>query len=237
MKKVIIFIILLILPATLWARFESPFPSSINEISIHNTHEIDEAYKLIRGMAPHSKINELLTFGITDVLIFKHQTRKEVDQEIKKLKLAGIDTQNIHHIPFRWKNIASETQACEQTIQALKIMKEIEADKEGRKLFLHCTVGEDRTGYLSGLWRMLSQGWTQEMAFEEEMCKRGYARGNPNKPWFVVNAIRKELTPLFQKMSSLIKQEKLTLENLSDSICKDLPQVPKRIPWCQKQTI
>ena len=109
-------------------------------------------------------------------------------------------------------------------------MKEIDADPK-RKLFFHCTIGEDRTGYLSALWSLINNQDNNESnvhklenVFEEDMCGNGYGSGNPNKPDFVVDHIRDELTVLFHKMSYLILvKNMITLDNLDLKACKREP--------------
>ena len=111
--------------------------------------------------------------------------------------------------------------ACEQTLEALAVIQDVLGSKN-RKVFFHCTVGEDRTGYLAGVYRMLFGGSSAKNVFQNEMCARGYEGGNPDKPFNVVNIIRGELTPLFLLMSIQIQNGTLNLSNLknaSKSIC------------------
>ena len=222
------------------AHLKSPFPSSVDELTIPNSHFVD--YQIYRGMAPLDKLEEVLDFDVTDILIFKKQGRKEVDQEKQTLKDLGFDMRNLHHIPFKWKDYDSLQSACEQTIDALKIFREVK-NSSNRKLFFHCTVGEDRTGYLSGIYRMLQHNITKKYAFKTEMCKKGYAKGNPNKPSFVVNSIRDELTVLYSLMADRVERGKIRLNYLSKRSCRfkkkeiiRAQQNSKKFR-CQKQTI
>lgn len=201
------------------ASLSSRIPSTIEELTISNSHYVDKTdHSIARGMAPRSKVAELVNWGATDVLIFKNQTRNEVDKEIRALENLGfVKGRDIHHINFPWKNVNLNT-ACESVIDALKLMREVRESSD-RQLFFHCTVGEDRTGVLSGIYRMLNEGWTKKRAFEDEMCARGYASGNYKKPWVVVNEIRKGLTPLFMLMAKEIERGELTLSNLESYSC------------------
>lgn len=107
-----------------------------------------------------------------------------------------------------------------------------------RKLFFHCTVGEDRTGYLAGLWDVLTKKNNHKVAFQKQMCERGYSRGNPHKPEYVVKEIRKDLTPLFLGMLELIKEGKIRLESLSSRACSSLNVVVGGpVPKCKKQKV
>ncbi|WP_417353651.1 hypothetical protein [Flavobacterium alkalisoli] len=202
-----------------YAGLRSPFTSSVDGISTPNTHFVDHSERVLRGMRPDS-IEELIEFGITDVLIFKHQTKKEVSKEITELKALGYGEEQITHIPFKWRQFDSYKVACLQTIKALRILKEVYQDSS-RKVFFHCTVGEDRTGHLAGLWRMLSDSWSKKDAFYNEMCKNGYSRGNSRKPYKVTNSIDRDLTPLFLHMATKIENGELSLDNLTNSICSE----------------
>lgn len=217
MKKSLLFLTLILITELAFAGLKSPFPSSVEGIEIPNTHSISEEGDVLRGMAPLGRLEELVNYGITDVLIFKNQTRNEVDKEIAGLKELGYEDNAIHQIDFRWKNMESEQVACEQSVEAFKL---IQATKEwGGRIFFHCTVGEDRTGFLSGLYKMMSSNISRNKAFYYEMCENGYGAGNPQKLWVVVNAIRNELTPLFKKMAKAIELGMLSLDQLNQVDC------------------
>ncbi len=216
------------------ASLTSPFPSTVEGIDIPNTHALSD--NIIRGMAPLGKMGQLVDYGITDILIFKNQTRSEIDQEYSELKEVLADTSiDTYQYDFYWHDYPSYKVACEQTIDALRVMRAVNEDNN-RKLFYHCTVGEDRTGFLSGLWRMLSQNWSKKKAFYKEMCENGYANGNPNKPDYVVGEIREDLTPLFLYMSDKIESGKLKLSNLTKSICKDEIPLNIKIMYCRSSS-
>ncbi len=232
MKNLIVLLSVLLLTVTANAGLKSPFESSVEGINIPNTHDVEGDGTILRGMAPFGHINELVAADVTDILIFKNQTRGEVDKEIKLLKEAGYSSDNIHHIAFKWKGFESYQVACEQTIEALQIMKRVW--EKGGKTFFHCTVGEDRTGYLAGLWRMMSAGWTKNEAFEGEMCENGYGHGNPQKPWKVYGAIRKDLTPLYIAMAGLVEQGSLSYDRIDASVCQDLKvNLEQKVPTCK----
>jgi hypothetical protein len=169
-------------------------------------------------------VQELVDAGVTDVVIFKNELKHEVQDEEDALENLGITGKHVLHLDFRWKNIESFTTACQQTIQALAFLDQV-ANKKDAKAYFHCTVGEDRTGMLAGLIRMLEEGWSVEKAFESELCQNGYEAGNPAKPPKVVQAIRKELTPVFLKMAFLIESKALTRDSIDASLCKDDPEL------------
>lgn len=193
-------------------------------ITIANFHGVDQEGQLYRGREPKSRVSELPSVGITDVIIFKNDTRGEVVKEIQALKELGI---NSHHIPFRWKEYPSVSLACEQLIDAMTMMRDLR--NQGGKVFFHCTAGEDRTGALAGLFRMMDEGLSSTEVFRDEMCERGFSDGNPHKPYVVTNAIQKELTPIFVAMARQIDKGYLSLNNLDKNICKTLKVYPTKL--------
>lgn len=199
----------------------SGFPSEVEGLPIPNAHEM-EAGRIFRGGEPRSQVDDLVKFGITDVLIFKTQNFVEVSKEIGSLKSLGVNDANIHHIPFRWKDLPNFQEPCEQVVEALLTLTSLPADPK-RKLFYHCTHGEDRTGLLSGLYRLMDDGWDLQRTFHDEMCENGYEAGNPRKDKGTVGAIRSSLTPLFLKMAWLIETGKLSKDDLNTGVCRADP--------------
>lgn len=203
----------------------SSFSSSVAEISIPNTHivlksEDSQRPLVLRGNAPRDEndLDALIQYGVKKILIFKNKTR---DQSVER-EMVWLDQKKVDYlyIPFLWKDINFQ-EACEQTIQALmEIKKALSGEKA---LFFHCTVGEDRTGYLAGLARWYFQNWSPAEAFQQEMCAHGYGSGNKRKPRDVVREIRKNLTPLFLKMVYLLKNDSHTGSGLTLVSCDQDP--------------
>ncbi len=107
-------------------------------------------------------------------------------------------------------------------------MKAIEtAVKKGRSIYFHCTVGEDRTGYLESLWTLWSGAYTPvRTSFQQEMCARGYEAGNPDKSYRkVVYKVRETLTPTYLKMLSVLSDAKNRGQGLSEDLCKQEPDL------------
>jgi hypothetical protein len=206
----------------------SPFPSQVEGLDIPNSHIVEDKTPgyLVRGMRPRTEkdIEQLIDIGITDVLIFKdtNPTDTSTQAEINMLKEQGISSRRIRVIPFKWKEIESFKTACLQTLEALRLMKTVANDKN-RNLFFHCTVGEDRTGYLAALYKILFQGRGAETAWKRDMCENGYADGNPRKPAHVVEEIHSNISVLYQKMLYKIKRRELSFLHLENSICDSDP--------------
>lgn len=216
--KVQAIIFFYVISLSAYSGLKSPFKSTVSGISINNTHAIGKQNKIYRGMAPLGKVQELKDFGITDILIFKNQTKDEINQEYDEIQ--SLYNPTVKQFDFLWHDFISYQESCQQVIEALKYIREVHFSPN-RKLYLHCTVGEDRTGMLAGLWRMLSQKWSLRKTFYYELCERGYENGNGNKPDYVVNEIRQDLTPLFLYMARLVLNSKISLDNLDSSYCKD----------------
>lgn len=195
---------------------ESPFPSSLG-LSIPNSHQVDE--NLYRGMGPIKMqyIHDLLKLEITDILIFKNQTRGEVDKEIADLLSVGYSKANIHQVDFLWHDFPSHAAGCKLALRGLKLLKQLQA--RAKKTYFHCTVGEDRTGLLAGLWGLSKDKKLETLdVFKQQMCENGYGAGNPNKPPYVVNEIRKWLTPIYLKLAKKLKEK--SLSEISESECR-----------------
>lgn len=205
----------------------SPFPSTVAGLDIPNAHLVGRNQgEVLRGMMPRNnrtdKINELFSRGVTDVVIFKDELNGDVTRETQELiDQYGYPAENIHAIPFRWRDVTSYREACEQMIDALKVLENA-YNTAGRVAYFHCTVGEDRTGMLAGMFRMVEmhkQGWTTRKAFDQEMCMHGYEAGNPRKPDGVVQTIRQELTPIFLKLATLVDIGAISAGHLDRSVC------------------
>lgn len=202
----------------------SPFDSSVAGVSVPNSHWVDEAESVLRGMEPRSadQFDELRRAGIERVLIFKNTTGKDdVGQEIAAWALPEGD---VLHVPFQWRDLPDFSGPCQQTLEALRFLRESEQAEE--KVFFHCTVGEDRTGYLAAMYALLFEGAGPEEAFALDMCEHGYGSGNPQKPAFVLGKLDEDLTPLYRSMAFLVEQGALTQE-LDPSVCAAEPQVPE----------
>ena len=194
--------------------------AGVDGLTIPNSHQVDKEGNVFRGRQPEKLVDELAHIGITDVIIFKNDVKGEVVKEISELNRLGIRS---HHIPFRWKQYPSMVEACEQIVEALTVIRDVK--RVNGKTFLHCTAGEDRTGAVMGLYRMLSEKMTMKQVFSQEMCPRGYSNGNSHKPVKVTDAIEAELTPLFVTLAGKVERGELKLNALSKTSCRNLAVV------------
>lgn len=189
---------------------------------IGNVHTLREDGRIIRGALPDGKVAMLKENGVTDVLIFRH-VRDNAEKEKKELHAEGYKDEQIHHVPMRWRNFKSFEQACREVVTGLKVMRQVEEDPK-RKLYLHCTMGEDRTGMISGIYRMVFQAWSPTKAYQSEMCGRGFGDANPRKPLEVAIAVNESLKVLYARMAVLIQEGDLNKMTLDPKACdKRLP--------------
>ncbi len=210
-------------PATLHAPggFVSPLESTVPGIAIANTHEVGASGHLLRGMAPRiaADYDDLLGAKVAAVIVFKNQTGvgHDVADELAELTKRGLATADLLHVPFKWKDLTSFKESCEQTITALQfIQAHLAANKT---TYFHCTVGEDRTGYLAALHRLLTEkGFDAAAAWDGEMCERGYGAGNPLKPQSVIGTLDGSIGPLYRKLAWLVATGRLTAK-LDPSVC------------------
>jgi protein-tyrosine phosphatase len=211
-----------LMPATLWAA--QPYTdSTIPGVTTPNAHTVavdaDGKPMVMRGRTPTTpELAQLKAVGMTDILIFKNELHGENKTEAEALKDIGFTDAQIHQIAMPWKDLPDFKTSCLMTIDALQ---QIEATtKAGGKIFFHCTAGEDRTGYLAGLYRILHDRLSPLDAFTNEMCAFGYEHGNHGKPFkSVVLPIRVGLTPLYITIA-----KRLAVSGLNDSICDTAPE-------------
>ncbi len=217
--------VLVSLTAAARVEFISPFPSTVDGISIPNAHLVAKGQgEIYRGMSPDGKASELKAQGITDILVFKDDAKNEVKDEIAELVAGGFKASQLVNIPFKWNKINSYEESCTQIVEALKLVT-ASYSTPGKKLYFHCTVGEDRTGLLAGLFRMLADGITTRDAFDHEMCLNGYEAGDPTKPPVVNQLIYENLTPLYLKVATLIERGKISKGSIDSSVCKSEPAI------------
>lgn len=221
----------------------SPFPSQIAEetgITIPNARYVNGNKKILRSMRPWNRdpitpskmsvdpeyVDQIIKAEVTDILIFKTQEPDRDDIAIQREAFLekGFSENQINSIPFPWKGFTDFKDVCKMTLQALRKLKEVKEDP-ARKILFHCTVGEDRTGYLAALFTLLEEPNLKDNPlrvkeiFKEEACRGGYEGGNASKPNAVKVSIREALTPLFTKMAFKIHKGYLSWDNLQDRQC------------------
>lgn len=209
--------VFIVFQSTAWA--STPLPSTARGLeSMDNVHEVRSS-RILRGSTPvGDQMQLLVNEGVTDILVFKKDKDGEVKSELQAFQNLGLQSASLNHIAAEWKIALPFRQTCEQYVQALTLIRDVEKSSD-RRMYFHCTAGQDRTSLLAGLYQVL-HGESPREVFEKEMCARGYeAGGGEQKPMTVVRAIRKNLTPFYLQMVRLIQTRGITIENLSNEIC------------------
>lgn len=205
----------------------TPFAPNVPGLSIPGSNYVlksaDGKTSLIRSMSPRTEkhLEEIANLGITDLIILKKDSWGEVEREKQILiQKHGFSPDRFFRTDLPWKDLPNFVEPCEQTIKALQFLQQSFA--RGGKVLLHCTVGEDRSGFFSALVRQLYENWSKEKAFADEMCARGYSSGNKHKPDDVVTDVNTALTPLYLHMSRLITEKKISKNFYDVRVCQEL---------------
>lgn len=196
---------------------------SASALPVKNFSHVGATETLLRGAQPGKVAGDLRDLGIEAVLIFKSDTRGEVAKEVETLLSTGFTESDVHHIPMAWKDL-DLNEACAQTVQALEVLTT--AVSEGKTVFFHCTAGEDRTGMLAGLYRIIHEDADVDLMFQEELCDKGYSDGNPGKPRIVTEQIENGLTPLYFALAEKITAAKSSGRTLGKRLCHGLKPKP-----------
>lgn len=205
----------------------APKPSAVEGLPIANSYYVEKNKKggaIIRGSAPLNHINlELMKkFGISEVIIFKNDKAGEVKSEIGGLSELGFKADKVTHIDFDWKDNQNFSSGCKKIIQGIDLLKL--ALKNNKKIFFHCTTGEDRTGVLATSYLLsVSKNADIKTLFKDEMCAKGYEAGDADKDKEVVQRIREGLTKTFLKTAYRIKEAKTAKHAVNEDLCTKDP--------------
>ena len=112
---------------------------------------------LYRGAQPNEVgLSELKILGITTIVDLRGEDREKVEWERKHAESLGM---RFVHIPVN----AWSPPTDEQVVQFLSLLH----DNPGKKIFVHCRFGEDRTGVFIATYRIASEKWPAEQAIKE----------------------------------------------------------------------
>jgi tyrosine-protein phosphatase SIW14 len=111
---------------------------------------------LLRGAQPTTKgLAELKKAGVTTIVNLR-QEGLEVEHERKLAESLGLRFLNI---PIVGWSLPSDAQVA----QFLNLFRE----SAGRRVFVHCYYGDDRTGVMVATYRIAQQHWTADQAVDE----------------------------------------------------------------------
>jgi tyrosine-protein phosphatase SIW14 len=126
---------------------------------------------LYRGAQPNEQgLEELKKLGITTIVDLRAEDRPKSDWEQKEAERLGM---HFVHIPIA--GFAAPTN--EEVVQFLSLVRSSTPQDGGQpttlsngqpqKIFVHCLLGEDRTGVFIATYRMSVQRWPVEQAVRE----------------------------------------------------------------------
>ncbi|OLE48978.1 MAG: hypothetical protein AUG46_01830 [Acidobacteria bacterium 13_1_20CM_3_58_11] len=157
--------ILLLLPLRLFLQTATPTAAApvlqpacgqkLHVAGIPNAGKITDL--LYRGAQPKEVgLSELKMLGINTIVDLRAEDPKKVAWERKHAESLGI---RFVHIPVTgWSPPTNE-----QIIQFLSLLR----SAPGHKIFVHCRLGEDRTGVFIATYRMAFEKWPAEQALKE----------------------------------------------------------------------
>jgi tyrosine-protein phosphatase SIW14 len=112
---------------------------------------------LYRGAQPkETGFSELKKLGITTIIDLRGEDREKITWERKLAESLGMRFVNI---PVSGWSAPTD----EQVVQFLSVLR----SEPGQKVFVHCRLGEDRTGVFTAVYRMASEKWSAEQAMKE----------------------------------------------------------------------
>jgi protein tyrosine/serine phosphatase len=122
---------------------------------IPNAGKITEV--LYRGAQPREVgLSELKILGIATIVDLRQEDRETIAWERKRVESLGM---RFVHIPVDGWSPPTD----EQVVQFLSLLR----DNPGKKIFVHCHFGDDRTSVFIATYRMAIEKWTSEQATKE----------------------------------------------------------------------
>jgi tyrosine-protein phosphatase SIW14 len=112
---------------------------------------------LYRGAQPREVgLSELKILGITTIVDLRGEDREKIAWERKRAESLGMRFVNI---PVSGWSPPTD----EQVVQFLSLFR----GDPGKKIFVHCRFGDDRTGVFTAVYRMAIEKWSAEQAMNE----------------------------------------------------------------------
>jgi protein tyrosine phosphatase (PTP) superfamily phosphohydrolase (DUF442 family) len=108
---------------------------------------------LYRGAQPTQEgFQKLAEMGVGIVVDLRERGREVERQQVVKL--------GMRYVAIPWYCFHPEDKDLARFLRLLR-------DNRGKKVFVHCQTGDDRTGMMIAAYRMAEQGWTAEEAMKE----------------------------------------------------------------------
>ena len=112
------------------------------------------------GQPDHKELEALKNSGFDIIVNMRGGQNRQEETEVKKLGMQYVSIP--WHCPFPHDKTFAEF---------LKLVEE----NPGKKVFVHCRLGDDRTGMAVAAYRMAEQGWSADEALHE-MKAFGFTR-------------------------------------------------------------
>lgn len=113
---------------------------------------------LYRGaQASHDGFRQLAAMGVKIVIDLRGERKNERE---------FVNSLGMSYIPMGWECSFPKDKTFADFLTLI-------VDNPGAKIFVHCRVGDDRTGMMIAAYRMAEQGWSAEKA-EKEMERFGF---------------------------------------------------------------
>ena len=142
-------------PAMTPSTMSSAYGEKLKIPGVPNPGKVNDT--LYRGAQPNEQgLEELKKLGITTIVDLRAEDRTKAEWEKKKAEQLGM---RFVHIPIA--GFAAPTN--EEVLQFLSLLK----GDPNQKVFVHCLLGEDRTGVFIATYRMSMQKWPVTQAMKE----------------------------------------------------------------------
>jgi protein tyrosine/serine phosphatase len=114
---------------------------------------------LYRGAQPRKHGFEALARMGVQIVVDLRGDRKGERKEVTRL--------GIQYVPMHWECSFPKDKIFAEFLTLIR-------NNPGKKIFVHCRVGDDRTGMMIAAYRMADEGWSSKQALEE-MKKYGFS--------------------------------------------------------------
>jgi len=159
------FALFLFLPLRIFAQTAAPvsapstaqpaFGQKLQIAGVHNAGKITDF--LYRGAQPkEAGLSELKLLGVTTIVDLRGEDQEKVTWERNRAESLGM---RFVHIPVSGWSPPTD----EQVVQFLSLFR----GEPGKKVFVHCRFGDDRTGVFVATYRMTLEKWSAEQAMKE----------------------------------------------------------------------
>jgi protein tyrosine phosphatase (PTP) superfamily phosphohydrolase (DUF442 family) len=114
---------------------------------------------LYRGAQPRKHGFEALAKMGVQIVIDLRGDRKGERKEVTRL--------GMQYVPMHWECSFPKDKTFAEFLTLIR-------NNPGKKIFVHCRVGDDRTGMMIAAYRMADEGWSSKQAMQE-MTKYGFS--------------------------------------------------------------